>query len=153
MDIKSVMEKVEAVITPVISRLGYDLVDCEYAKDRGRWVLRLFIDKPDGAVSLDDCSKVSRSLEGVLDVENTVPTSYFLEVSSPGLDRPLRKAVDFEKFAGRLIRLKTLHALNNRSNYLGKLLGMKGDDIIMDVDGVEYSIPITELAKAKLEYK
>jgi ribosome maturation factor RimP len=153
MDIKSVIEKAEAIITPVISQLGYDLLDCEYTKDQGRWILRLFIDKNEGAVTLDDCSKVSRALEGVLDVENVVPERYSLEVSSPGLDRPLKRRSDFEKFAGQAIKLRTLRPVNNRSNYFGKLLGMRGEDIIMNVDGNEYAIPISELAKAKLEHK
>ncbi len=147
------IEKAEAIITPVISQLGYDLLDCEYTKDQGRWILRLFIDKNEGAVTLDDCSKVSRALEGVLDVENVVPERYSLEVSSPGLDRPLKRRSDFEKFAGQAIKLRTLRPVNNRSNYFGKLLGMRGEDIIMNVDGNEYAIPISELAKAKLEHK
>lgn len=141
------------MIEPVLSSLGFCLVDCEYTNEQGWWILRLYIERPEGNVTLDDCVNVSRSLEGVLDVENVVPNRYSLEVSSPGLNRPLRKKADFEKFKGKMARFSTVEPINGRGNYFGTLLGINGEDILINVDGTEYKVPLNMVAKARLEYK
>ena len=133
MDTKAIADKAEEVAGPVVLSLGYNIVDCEYVNDHGRWVLRFYIEKPDGTASLQDCEKVSRSIEGVLDVENVIPARYVLEVSSPGLDRPLKKEEDFRKFAGRKIRLKTKEPIDGCGNYYGELLGIEGSDIFVSI--------------------
>jgi ribosome maturation factor RimP len=104
-------------------------------------------------VTLEDCQKASRAVSAALDVEDIVPARYSLEVSSPGLDRPLKTAEDFTRFAGELARVKTSEPIGGRANYFGTLKGMDGNDILMNVDGINYRIPLDKLAKARIEYK
>src|SRR6476659_9969093 len=101
-------QKLIQLSEPVVAGQGYELVDLEFKNEPqvGGWVLRVFIDKPDG-VSLDDCAAVSRELSAVLDVEDAIPIAYSLEVSSPGLNRPLKKAADFERFVGKKAKIRT----------------------------------------------
>lgn len=153
MDARKLLEKVESVVTPVIEGLGFELIDSEYLNEQGRLVLRLYVDKPLGGISIGECADVSRAVAGVLDVEDVVPQRYNLEVSSPGLNRPLKKLADFERFAGQNVRLKTKEPIQNRANYFGILKGIKGNNIIMVVDGVEYDLPHDMVAKAKIEHK
>lgn len=153
MDKREVAIKAEKIIVPVIESLGFSFVDCEYVTEFGRQILRVYIEKNDASVSLNDCEQVSRSLEGVLDVEDVIPSRYVLEVSSPGLDRPLRKLADFERFKGHKIRLKTRAPIDGRANYYGFLLGVNGSDILMNVDNKEYVVPIDMLLKANLEFE
>jgi ribosome maturation factor RimP len=152
MNSKEVTARVETVITPVIEGLGYGLVDVEFVNDHG-WILRAYIEKADGNISVDDCKKVSRSIEAVLDVEDPIRGRYSLEVSSPGLNRPLKKAADFIKYAGEMIRMRTTEPINGRGNYFGTLKGMDGNDIVISVDGADYRVPLDKLAKARIEYK
>jgi len=148
-----IVNKVLNVISPVVEGVGYSVIDCDYLNDMGRWILRVYIEKGEEDVSIDDCVKVSRSLEGVLDVEDIIPTRYLLEVSSPGLDRPLKKARDFVRFTGQKIRLRTKEPIGGRSNYYGVLLGMEENNILMNVDNVKYQIPMELLMKANLEFE
>lgn len=149
MDTRAILNKVEELAAPVIANLGYELIERELVMDAGRWTLRLYIDK-EGGVTVDDCARVSRGVGDVIEVEGIVPMKYDLEVSSPGIDRPLRRRGDFEKFKGRQIRLKTLKQINGRGNYKGTLEGMDGDDIVIAVDGAAFKVPYSELAKAKI---
>lgn len=145
--------KAETVIVPILAGLGFNLVDCEYTNEHGRWILRLYVERPDGNASVEDCMKVTRSLEGTLEVEGIVPGRYTLEVSSPGLDRPLRTARDFERFIGQMVRIRTKEPLNGRGNFYGTLIGINGTDITVKVDGLEYKVPLDKVSKARLEYK
>jgi ribosome maturation factor RimP len=152
MDVVLVLARVEETVSPVLEQLGYQLVERELVPQAGGWVLRLYIDK-EGGVTIDDCARASRGIEDLIEVEELVPAKYTLEVSSPGVDRPLRRRQDFERYRGSTIRLKTHHPVNGRSNYKGTLEGLEGDDIVMTVDGVRYRLPISELAKARVEAK
>ena len=154
MDRKAISERAQELADPIIQNNGLELVDCEFTNEFGIWILRFYIDKEPNGVTVEDCQNISRAISGVLDVEDVVPVRYSLEVSSPGLERPLKKARDFEKYAGSQARLRTLHPVNdNRSNYFGTIFGMNGENVVMKVDGVEYKIPINELARAKLVYQ
>lgn len=144
------LEKVEAVTEPIINNLGYRLVDCEFTSEPGRFTLRIFIDKDDGAVMMDDCELVSRAVEDVIEAEGIVGMAYNLEVSSPGLDRPLKKKEDFERYRGREIKLKTREPIEGRSNYKGILENFKDDQICMIVDGMKFEIPLNQVSKARL---
>ena len=151
---KADIDKAIELISPVIESFECDLVDHEFIFEFGSWVLRLFVEKLDGtSVTIDDCAKISREVSALLDVEDVIEKRYNLEVSSPGLNRPLRKAKDFVRFAGKEIKLKTTIPINGRGNYRGELLGMDGNDILMKVDGVEYRIPLDALAKARIDFK
>jgi ribosome maturation factor RimP len=135
-----------------------ELVDIEFGKVGRDAVLRLFIDK-DGGITLDDCADVSRELSMILDVEDVISCNYSLEVSSPGLDRPLKKQSDYERFAGRLIKVRTYEPLpddkgNKRKTFLGKLDGLVDGFIKMTLtEGQTASIPLERVAKANLEFE
>ena len=146
---REIVNNVSALLMPVLVDLGYDLVECEITgSPRGR-VLRLYIDT-EGGISIGDCERVSRSVGDVLAVENLLPFSYSLEVSSPGLNRPIRKREDFEKFKGSEIHLRTVLPIEGRSNYRGFLMGLDGDSILLSVDGKTHSISIDNVDKARL---
>ncbi|HOI15705.1 MAG TPA: ribosome maturation factor RimP [Geobacteraceae bacterium] len=153
-----VTEQVEALARPLVSSLGMELVELEYKSEGRQMVLRLYIDKT-GGVSLDDCAAVSRELAAVLDVEDTIPGRYTLEVSSPGLNRPLKTRSHFESYTGRLVKIKTFETLpddagNPRKTFLGELLGMEGDLIRVKLrEGQTASIPLAAVAKANLEFE
>lgn len=154
MDRTAIFTKAQELAAPVIQNNGFELVECEFVNEFGVWILRFYIDKEPGPVSIEDCQNISRAISGVLEVDDVVPARYSLEVSSPGLERPLKKPSDFVKYAGKQMRLKTVRPVNdNRSNYFGTLLGMNGDDILVKVDGFEYKVPINELARARLVYQ
>ncbi len=130
-----------------------ELVDVEFGGAGGRTTLRLFIDKA-GGVSLEDCSSVSRALSAALDVEDPLQGSYDLEVSSPGLDRPLRTPEHFEKFAGQKVRVKTFGPVpecENRKTFVGTLKGYAEGKVIVDVDGKLFQVPHAQVSKANLE--
>jgi len=150
MDNQLILKKIEELVAPVLGNLGYELVERELLMDGGRWVLRLYIDRESG-VTIDDCARASHSVDDLIEVEEVIPVAYTLEVSSPGLNRPLRRREDFEKFCGSIVKLKTLHPVNGRSNYKGILVGMDGDDIVMSIDGTEYNVPLGELSRARVE--
>ena len=155
MDVK---EQVEALARPITLSLGLELVEVEYKREGRKMVLRLYIDKPDG-VSLDDCADVSREIATVLDVEDVIPARYTLEVSSPGLNRPLKTRNHYTEYAGRLVKIKTFEMLpddagNLRKTFLGELLGMEGDMIRLKLrEGQTASIPLSAVAKAHLEFE
>lgn len=153
MDSRKIVDSATKVIEPVITDLGYSLVECEFLNDAGRWVLRLYIEKAEGDITIEDCTKVSRAVSATLDVEDVIKGRYSLEVSSPGINRPLKRPGDFEKYAGNMVRIKTRMPIDGRGNYYGKLIGFNDGNILVNVDGKEYKVPIAELAKARLECK
>src|SRR5512145_2837692 len=153
-----VVERVRRVLEPVLARDGYELVDVEWVRGGGRRTLRLFIDKP-GGVDIEDCQLVSRTVDPILDVEDAIEPAYDLEVSSPGLDRPLRTPEHFQRYAGQRVHVKaygpvagTAEAAPPRKNWTGKLAGFEGGAVVVDVDGVPHRIPHDQIAKAHLEY-
>jgi ribosome maturation factor RimP len=153
-----ITEQIEALARPLTASLGVELVELEYKREGRHMVLRLFIDK-DGGVSLDDCSAVSRELAAVLDIEDIIPDKYTLEVSSPGLNRPLKTRNHYESYTGRLVKIKTFETLpddagNLRKTFLGELLGISGDLIRLKLqEGQTASIPFAAVAKANLEFE
>jgi len=150
---EEILEKVRALAAPLAAQEGMELVDVEFGGAGGRTTLRLFIDKA-GGVSLEDCSSVSRALSAALDVEDPLQGSYDLEVSSPGLDRPLRTPEHFEKFAGQKVRVKTFGPVpecENRKTFVGTLKGYAEGKVIVDVDGKLFHVPHAQVSKANLE--
>jgi ribosome maturation factor RimP len=145
------IERVRTLALRVLEFAGMELVHLEMKREPGGFIVRLYIDK-EGGVTLDDCATVSRRLSVELDIEDPVPERYTLEVSSPGLDRPLVGDRDFERFAGRHIRLSTAEPIDGRRNFKGRLLGLRDGCVRLLLDeGVEVSIPRTRVAKARLE--
>ena len=146
--------RVREVAEPVLNGLGYDLVALELTVEHGRKIVRLYIDSlVEGAkaVGIEDCVKATRELSPVFDVAEPIDGRYELEISSPGINRPLARRKDFEKFAGKKVAVRTFEKVGDRRNFLGVLLGMDGEDIRIDVDGREHRVPLTEVMKAHLD--
>ncbi len=138
-----------AMLEPGVRALGFELVDVEYTTGHGHNVLRVYIDHPDG-ITVDHCAAVSRQASAVLDVEDPIPESYMLEVSSPGLDRPLVKREDFERHAGETVKVRMIEAVLGRKNFKGTLVGVQGDQVLVDVDKERYSLPMKHIERARL---
>ncbi|MCA1826324.1 MAG: ribosome maturation factor RimP [Myxococcales bacterium] len=144
-----ILERVRQIAAPLAAREGMELIDVELGGAGGRQVLRLYIDKA-GGVSLDDCTNMSRSVSTALDVEDPVDGAYDLEVSSPGLDRPLRTPEHFEKFKGSKVRVKTFAPVIDRKTFVGTLKEYANGEVVVDVDGREFRIPHAQIAKANV---
>lgn len=153
-----ICELVRGIAQPILESLRFELVDVEYRRSGREAILRLFIDK-EGGVTLDDCADFSRELSLVLDVEDIIPCEYNLEVSSPGLDRPLKTPADYERFKGRLVKVRTYEpcpddAGNRRKTFLGCLVGLQNGHIVIKLkEGQGASIPLERVAKANLEFE
>ena len=147
---KEIVDRVRTLAEPILVGEGMELVEIEYRREAQGWVLRLMIDK-EGGVTLDDCSRVSQDVGRSLDVEDFIGTRYALEVSSPGLKRPLKSEKDFVKYRSRLIRVKTFNPIEKRRQFKGKLLGLVGDEIQLEIEREIISIPLSNVAKAHLE--
>ena len=149
---EDILEKVRQVAAPLAAQEGLELIDVEFGGGGGRQTVRLFIDKA-GGVSLDDCSSVSRAVSAALDVEDPIAGAYDLEVSSPGLDRPLRTPEHFEKFKGSKVRVKTFGPIpdaENRKTFVGQLLGFAEGKVVVDVDGKVFQVPHAQISKANV---
>lgn len=130
--------------------MGYELVGVEYLSGgEGGSLLRVYIDQENG-INLDDCTAVSRQLSAVLDVEDPVKEHYTLEVSSPGLDRPLFSEEHFQKYAGNRVRLKMALKIEGRRRFEGILKGMQDQDIVLEVDGEQFLLPLDQVETARL---
>ena len=148
---QEIVVRVREIASPIVSNEGMELVEVEYRRERWGWVLRLYIDK-EGGITLDDCTRISQEVGRNLDVENFISAPYTLEVSSPGLDRPLKKEGDFIKYRNRLMRVRTIEPIGNRWRFKGRLLGVSEDKIEMEVDGAIFQIPLSNIARANLEF-
>lgn len=146
---KSIEELVSGWVEEIIENQELELVDVEYKKEQQGWVLRVFLDKPDG-INIEDCQKVSLLLDNRLDEEDPIPGAYSLEVSSPGLERPLTKAQDYERFAGRLVQIRTYSGLHGRKRFEGVLQGLQDDQVLLEFGGETINIPLQLIAKANL---
>ncbi len=153
-----VATRVTELAAPLLASQGMELVDLEYRREGRDMILRLFIDK-NGGISLDDCAEVSRELSELLDVHDFIADHYTLEVSSPGLNRPLKKPADYERHIGRLVKVRTFELLaddegNRRKTFLGELLGLADGVVAMRLnEGQTAHIPLEKVAKANLEFE
>ncbi|ANA40419.1 MULTISPECIES: ribosome maturation factor RimP [Geobacter] len=153
-----VVSRITVVAEQLLAPQGLELVEAEYKREGRQMVLRLFIDKPEG-VTLDDCAAVSRELSEILDVEDVIREHYMLEVSSPGLNRPLKKEADYERYAGRLVKVRTFELLadeegNRRKTFLGDLVGLSDGVVTLTLrEGQLARIPLDKIAKANLEFE
>lgn len=141
--------RLKAILQPAVEALGYELVGVEHRRGRGRGLLRAYIDK-DGGVNLDDCARASHQISGVLDVEDPIAEPYDLEVSSPGLDRPLFEASHYQRFAGRRVRLRLRLPFEGRRKFTGTLIGFQDGEIRIEEEGVERKLPFDAISSARL---
>lgn len=145
----AVVEQVQALSEALCDAQGLELVHVEFLRDRGGRVLRLFIDKP-GGVTLKDCAAVSRELGDVLDVHLPDIGRYHLEVSSPGVNRPLSREADFERFKGYTAKIRTLLPIDGQRNFTGTLEGVSGQAILLAKGLITVAVPIKDILKAQL---
>ena len=142
--------RVAAIAEPVLNDLGFRLVRVRISGLAGCTV-QIMAERPDGAMTIEDCQMVSRALSPVLDVADPIDRAYRLEISSPGIDRPLVRRSDFERFAGSMVKLEMAIARDGRRRFRGELLGREGEDARIRLeDGAEVLLPIAEMAEAKL---
>jgi ribosome maturation factor RimP len=147
----SVEPRVREIAERAARERGVELVHVEFAGGARSPVVRVFIDKP-GGVTHEDCSEVSRHVGTVLDVEDFIPGTYTLEVSSPGLERGLYSREDFERFKGRLAKMKSRSAVNGQRNFRGRIVGVEGEDVLFDdKTSGRVRVPVSEIVKANLE--
>ena len=149
-------EEIVGLIEPVIESEGLELVELECLRMKTRWLVRIFIDREGGA-TLEDCTAISRQLGDLLNVHDLPPGPYTLEVSSPGLDRPLTRDKDFEKYRGSKVRIRTREPIDGSRNFLGILVEVAAEDgrktVTVNVDGRTVRIDRDNIQKANLEYE
>jgi ribosome maturation factor RimP len=149
---QGIAKQVGSLVEPILEGMGYELVDVEYVSSYGRWILRFFVDK-EGGVTIGDCAQISEELGDLIDVKEFIRHEYNLEVSSPGLDRPLRKEKDLPRALGKKVKVRMAVPLEGRRNFTGVLLRY-GDGILhLEVDGQEVALSWPDVDKANLVYE
>jgi ribosome maturation factor RimP len=144
-----VVKKIEELCEPAVFALGLELVQLQYRREADGWVVRLLVDRA-GGVTVEECGELSRQVSNVLDVEDPILHRYRLEVSSPGLDRPLCKREHFSRFVGEVISLHTHEPFDGRKNFQGVLRGFANDWLLIEVDQIIYELPYEAVEKANL---
>lgn len=147
---KKVTEITHDLVTPILAEEQLELVDIEYKKEGTNWFLRVFIDREGTGVDIEDCGKVSEKLSKKLDETDPIPNPYYLEVSSPGAERPLKKVKDFEKAIGKQVFIKTYEPINNAKEFQGVLLSVADNDLTVQEGKQVVKIPMDKVASARL---
>lgn len=147
---KEIKDKIREIVEIPILRRNMELVDLEWRREKSGWGLRIFIDKP-GGVTVEDCAKISEIVGEILDKEDLIHHSYILEVSSPGIERPLVKKEDYERFKGEKAKIILKTPVSGRKNFTGVILGIKGDLVQMEVEGKIWEFPLDNIKKANLQ--
>ncbi len=143
------MQDLTDLFLPVVESMGFELVGVEFHGTEHHGLLRIYIDHENGIV-VDDCAKVSRQISALLDVEDPISQGYDLEVSSPGINRPLFKQDDYQRFSGLRAKIKLGVALDGRKNFSGTLQGIEEDQVLIEVDNETFELPFHDIAKANL---
>ncbi len=145
------LRRIEEIVAPTIVGMGYELV--RVAMSRGGGTLQIMIEPADGRpMDVEACAMIARALSAVLDVEDPIPSTYTLEVSSPGIDRPLTRPKDYARWSGHLARFETAEPIDGRRRFKGTLLGLQDDRVRLRLeDGQEAQLPLSAVTKAKLE--
>jgi ribosome maturation factor RimP len=149
--VTELLRKIEDIVTPTVTGMGFELV--RVAMSRGGGTLQIMIEPADGRpMDVEACATLSRALSAVLDVEDPLPSAYTLEVSSPGIDRPLTREKDYVRWAGHLARFETMQPVEGRRRFKGTLLGFENGTVRLRLDdGKEADVPLAEISRAKLE--
>lgn len=146
----AVESHIARLVAPSLEATGYDLVRVKLTGGRHRPRLQVMAERSGGGMSVDDCSKVSRLVSAVLDVEDPIEGAYDLEVSSPGIDRPLVRRADYERYAGHEVKIELRQAVDGRKRYRGRLLGLRDGAVVIAVGDGEAEIALDDVAAAKL---
>lgn len=142
-------DALEAMVIPVVEAMGCEFWGMEYLSQGRNATLRIFIEKEDG-VQLEDCEKVSRQVSAVLDVEDPIAGEYTLEVSSPGMDRPLYTLAHYARFAGEKVELRLRVPFDGRRKFSGLIVGVEGDEVVVRVDNEEFLFTVDSIEKANI---
>ncbi len=149
----SVADKLREIIEPIVKVNNLDFVDIEYIKEGDNWILRVFVENPDGELTIGHLSDLSQLISRKLDEKDPIDKSYFLEVSSPGVERPLRKEKDYERFTGEQIKISTYRKINDTKKFVGKLIGIDENKVVtikLKDTEEEMEIDFSDIAKANL---
>ncbi len=151
--INAIVEKVKELLLPILEEGGFELVDVEFVREPIGWVLRIYADRPGGGITISDCQWISERIGTVLDVEDIIPHSYNLEVSSPGLDRPLKSRKDFDRHVGVVVKIKTLTPMDNQRNFKGEVISTSDRGVtVHDVSrNAEVEIPYENIKSARVD--
>ncbi|WP_054738684.1 ribosome maturation factor RimP [Cellulosilyticum ruminicola] len=149
MNKKQLVETVEGYLEPILAELNYELVDVEYVKEGPDYYLRIYIDK-EGGINIEDCRLTSRAIEEVLDEKDIIRDAYILEVSSPGLDRILKREREYEKYKGRMVDVKLYEAINKQKHLTAELVEKTADELILDDEGTRLAINLKNVAQVRL---
>lgn len=141
--------RAEALLLPIVEQFGFELVDVEYVKEGGTWYLRGYIDKP-GGITINDCEVVSRQFSDRMDEEDFIPDSYVMEISSPGLDRPLRKPKDFERSIGKEVEIRTYRPVDHCKEFVGTLVSCDDDTVTVETEGQNRVFDRKDIALVRL---
>lgn len=144
--------KAEELVMPIIEANNFELVDVEYVKEGSNWYLRFYIDK-EGGISVDDCEIVSRALSDKLDEKDFIDEAYILEVSSPGLGRPLKKPKDLERSIGKEVEIKTYRAINRQKDFEGTLVRYDDSQVVISIDDEEVTFDRSDIALIRLAFE
>nr|WP_189659875.1 MULTISPECIES: ribosome maturation factor RimP [Pseudomonas] len=147
--VSSKLEQLQALLAPVVTGLGFECWGIEFVSQGKHSVLRVYIDK-EGGILVDDCAEVSRQVSSVLDVEDPISSEYTLEVSSPGMERPLFTVEQFASHAGEQVKIKLRSPFEGRRNFQGLLRGVEEQDVVVQVDDQEFLLPIDSIDKANI---
>ena len=142
-------QRAEALLTPIVDANGFEMVDVEYVKEAGEWYLRGYIDKP-GGITVNDCETVSRAFSDKLDEEDFIEESYIMEISSPGLDRPLKKDKDYERSIGKLVEIRTYRPIEKQKEFCGVLTAYDSSSVTIEEDGTPRTFEKKEIALIRL---
>ena len=144
-------QKTEEILIPIVDELGFELVDVEYVKEGSTWYLRTYIDKP-GGITIDDCEVVSRRLSDILDEKDYIDEAYIMEVSSPGLGRPLKKEKDYKRSMGKELEIRTYRAINREKEFYGVLTAYDENSVTIDCEGEEMTFLKSDIALIRLAF-
>lgn len=143
-------QQLAGLLQPIASRMGLEIVDVQVHGEAAHTVLRVLMDRPDGGITVEECAKVSEQLGRQLDLYDLFPHTYTLEVSSPGMDRPLRTDAEFRRFAGRRAEVMTAESVLGQRRHRGVILGVVGDAVVLQVDERQVRLPKAQILQAKL---
>ncbi|GAB4169928.1 MAG: ribosome maturation factor RimP [Wenzhouxiangellaceae bacterium] len=147
----SVQQTLKSLIQPLVEDLGYEFVGLEYSSNPKNRRLRLFIDQPGTGIALDDCARVSEEVSALLDVEDPIPGAYSLEVSSPGMERPLFEPAHFQRFVGERARLMLYADVAGRRKLTGIIISADDEQVVLEVDGERFSVAYADIRSANLK--
>lgn len=152
MEKNEIIKKIEEIVTPFLEKINLSLVDVEYLQEGGYWYVRIYIENLEGDLSIEDCTRVSQAVEN--DIEELIDKKFFLEVSSPGLERPLKKIEDFKRFIGNKVKIQLKNKYDDKKQYIAFIKAVENENIIFNLDeDKELKFKLNEIKKANILFE